>query len=234
MIKYLRYGCYMINMRFKGIKYNSLLKKKGEDEANEYAFGLYKKWAEYTNNIVGIETNVEGLENIPEGECVFMSNHTSIFDIPIIISLVNKRLGFIGKKELEKVPVAGFWANKGGNITIDRDNPREGMKAILKGVEHLNNGYSMVIFPEGTRSKTGELLEFKKGSLKLATKSKKTIVPVYIDGTNLIDKTKLKSKKKNIKVIFGEPIYTGCLSKEDERNLADNLFNIIKKLSNLN
>lgn len=229
--KIIYYSVYMFFMRIKGFKLNWIEKNKDDSVARRYVSNIYKKWANFTNKMVGIEIDVDGLNNIPKEACVFMSNHTSIFDVSVLISCIDKELGFIGKEELKKVPLAGYWVDKGGNIPLNRTNPREGIKSILKGVDNLEKGISMVIFPEGTRSKDGKLLEFKSGSMKLATKSKKSIVPVYIKGADKIHEGKFKFKSGKVSIVFGKPIETKNLSKEEERNLSTKLFNVVKDLS---
>ena len=229
--KILFYVLYMVYIRLKGLKYEYIKKVKGEEAANKYLFSLYKKWANFTNKVIGIEMDIKGVENIPDGPCVFMSNHTSIFDIPILISCIDKELGFIAKEELLKIPLIGYWVDKGKNVALNRSNPREGIKSIIQGVEYLKEGYSIVIFPEGTRSRTGELLEFKKGSSKLATKSKKPIIPVYISNAHTLHKDKFKFKSGKVTVIFGEAIETNNLSKEEEKNISSKIFNSVRELS---
>lgn len=231
ILKIIIYCIYMTLMRIKGIKYEWIKRLKCEKDANDYVFKLYRKWADFTVKIVGINIEVYGIENIPKETCVFMCNHTSILDVPILIKSINRNLGFISKKEVLKTPIIGYWLNKGKNVPLDRENPREGMKAISKGVQNLKEGFSMVIFPEGTRSKTGELLQFKKGSLKLATKSKAPIVPVYIDRASKCYEENKKFKADKVKVVFGKPITTEGLTREEEKGLAERLYSDIKLLS---
>lgn len=231
IFKFLRYIGYMFFMRIKGFNLNSVRKKRGELGVVDYVHCVYKKWASFTNKIVGIEIEVEGLDNIPKESCVFMSNHTSIFDVSVLIDCIDKNIGFIGKEELKKIPLAGYWVDKGGNVPLNRANPRDGIKSILKGVDNLEKGISMVIFPEGTRSKDGALLEFKSGSMKLATKSKKDIVPVYIKGTKDLHTGKFKFNPGKVSVVFGKPIATENLTKEEEKKLSLTIYNRVKELS---
>ena len=127
--------------------------------------------------------NVHGLENIPEGPVLFVSNHQSNMDIAIICGFIDKPKGFIAKKELKKLPLINKWITLAGSIYLDRENPRKSMEGILEGIKTLKNGHSLVVFPEGTRSRGDKMGEFKSGSFKLATKSKVPIVPLTIDGT---------------------------------------------------
>ncbi|MFA6688197.1 MAG: lysophospholipid acyltransferase family protein [Sphaerochaetaceae bacterium] len=134
--------------------------------------------------MLNVKVHVDGLENLPpEGTPVcFMANHQSLLDVPTVIGPLGIWAGFITKKELKKVPVVNFWVQSINCIYIDRKSPRSSIEAILNGVKNIKNGIPMFIFPEGTRSKTGRLGEFKNGSLKLATRAKAVIVPISIKG----------------------------------------------------
>ena len=171
------------------------------------------------------------MENIPEEPCVFIGNHSSILDIPILLCTVNRNIGFISKKEILKTPIIGYWLTRTNCVALDRENPRTAMKAINDAVENLKEGSSMAIFPEGTRNKEGKVGEFKKGSLKLATKSKSKIVPVSIDRASRAFEDNRKFTPTKIKLVFGEAIDTKNLSKEEELNLVDAIRNTI--ISNL-
>lgn len=223
ILKVLIYIIYMLIMRVKGCIWWIIKQTKGIECATEYTFMLYKKWAKFTIKLIGIDIEVNGLDNIPKESCVFVGNHTSILDIPILMYCTNIKLGFISKKEVLDYPIIGFWLKKGRNVPLDRTNARQGVKAINEGVENVKNGYSMVIFPEGTRSKTGDILEFKKGSLKLATKSQAKIVPVYIEQASRFFEDKRKFIGGKIKVTFLQPINTKMVSKEEEKSLAENI-----------
>ena len=229
IFKIIIYFLYMVFLRIKGVKLFWLRKIKGEEKALEYTFKLYKKWAKFTLKIIGIDVSVSGVENVPNEPCVFIGNHTSILDIPILMIAINKDLGFISKKEILDAPFLGYWLKAGKNVALDRSNPREGIKAINEGVENIKNGFSMVIFPEGTRSKTGEIGEFKKGSLKLATKSQCPIVPIYIEKASRCFEDERKFKGAFIRVVIEKPVYTDKLNKEEEKSLAQELRSVIAK-----
>ena len=156
------------------------------------------------------------MENIPKEPCVFIGNHSSILDIPILLYTVNRKIGFIAKKEILKTPIIGYWLKKSKCVPLDRENPRTAIEAINEAVQNLKEGSSMVIFPEGTRNKEGKVGEFKKGSLKLATKAKVKIVPVSIDRASRAFEDTREFKPTKIKVVFGEAIDTKNLSKEEE------------------
>lgn len=134
--------------------------------------------------MLNVKVHVDGIENLPtDGTPVcFMANHQSLLDVPIVVGSLGIWAGFITKKELDRVPIVNFWVRSINCIYIDRKSARSSIEAILKGVQNIKNGIPMFIFPEGTRSKTGQLGEFKNGSLKLATRSKAVVVPIAIRG----------------------------------------------------
>jgi 1-acyl-sn-glycerol-3-phosphate acyltransferase len=227
LFKKIFFGFYMILVRIKGFKHTYLQKTKGDDSAAEYLTKTGYLWGKFTLKLIGIELDVQGENNIPKGQCVFIGNHSSILDIIILLYTINKKMGFIAKKEILKTPIIGYWLKKSKCVPLDRDNPRSAILAINEAIENIKEGSSMVIFPEGTRNKEGKVGKFKKGSLKLATKSKAPIVPVSIDRASRAFEDTRQFKPTKIKVVFGKAIETKDLSKEEEVNLADNIRDIV-------
>lgn len=228
--KIINYGIYMIFMQLKAVKRWYLEKAKGERAATEYSGKVGEDWARYTiHNALAMNVTIKGKENIPNVPCCYIGNHTSILDIPILIDSVGKCMGFVAKKEMVKAPVLGYWMSKYNCVPLDRENAREAIKVIKKGSENIKKGYSMAIFPEGTRSKNGELMEFKKGSLKLATMAKAPIVPVTIDGAYRAFEIDRKFKPIDITITFSDPIYTENLSREEEKSLMEKVRSEIAK-----
>ncbi|WP_055667436.1 lysophospholipid acyltransferase family protein [Desnuesiella massiliensis] len=219
---------YMIGLGIKGIKLKYLFKYKGEAEANKYIEKIVMNWSKFTIKTMGLDVEVRGKENIKDETYLFVANHQSYFDIPVLLHIVGKPVGFIAKKELEKVPVLRWWMKKFHCILMDRENPREAIKSINEGIDNLNKGYSMAIFPEGTRSKSHEVMDFKKGSLKLATKSGTKVIPVSIDGTFKALEETGTLKRTKVKVTIGEPIDPKDFSREDQNNLSEIIREIIK------
>jgi 1-acyl-sn-glycerol-3-phosphate acyltransferase len=122
--------------------------------------------------ICGIKKTVIGLENIPKNEPIlYVANHRSYFDILVGYTSVPTLTGFVAKKEISKIPFLRVWMRYLNCLFLDRDNIREGLKMVLDGIELVKKGYSIWISPEGTRSRTKEMLPFKEGSLKIAEKS---------------------------------------------------------------
>ena len=231
LLRKIIYAFYVVLVIIKGLKYELIRKFKGKVSALEYAQKITYLWCKFTIKIIGIDLDVKGLENIPEEPCVFIGNHSSILDIPILLCTVNRNIGFISKKEILKTPIIGYWLTRTNCVAMDRENPRTALKAINDAVQNLKDGSSMAIFPEGTRNKEGKVGEFKKGSLKLATKAKAPIVPVSIERASRAFEDTKDFVPTKIKLVFGEAIDTKNLSKEEELNLTENIRNTI--ISNL-
>lgn len=208
------------------IKY---LERKGKLE--ERTAAIHKTtslWAKFVMKLSGAKVTVTGSRNIPEDEAVlFIANHQSNFDIPLLMSQINKPKGFIAKKELESWPGISLWMKYINCVFMDRKNIRKSAEAIVQGINILKSGYSMVIFPEGTRSKGGPTNEFKAGSFKLATKSKVSIVPITIkDSYKLLEETG-KIKASDVEIIIHPIIDTKSLSKEELDKLPETVEDII-------
>ncbi|MGL4991319.1 MAG: lysophospholipid acyltransferase family protein [Sarcina sp.] len=198
-------------------------------EKYQYVHEVSSKWAKSFVKASGATVNVYGEENVPkDGPVLFVSNHQSNFDIPILMSYIDKPKGFIAKKELENILTISEWMRFMGCIFMDRSNLRKSASAIIDGIKTLKSGQSLVIFPEGTRSKGGPISEFKAGSFKLATKSKVPIIPVTIDGSyKLMEANNNKIKADIVNIYIHKPIYTTNLTKEDDINLPKKVQDII-------
>ncbi|MGN0161195.1 MAG: lysophospholipid acyltransferase family protein [Lachnospiraceae bacterium] len=169
--------------------------------------------------IIGVKATVLGTENIPEDEAVlFVGNHRSDFDILVPYLYFKTPTGYIAKKELDKIPILRTWMRNIHCLFLDRTSPKEGLKTILAGIENVKNGYSVAIFPEGTRAKTDEMLPFKQGSLKIADKSGCKIIPMAQSNTSAIfEDHKPFFKKTHMVLEFGKPIVLSELSPEDRK-----------------
>ncbi len=195
-------------------------------EKNKYLYDIANGWAKNTIKYSELQVEVIGKENLIQETCVYVANHQSELDIPLIMANINKITAAVGKKELKKWPVVSYWMTEIGCVFIDRENNREGLKAIIEAIDKLKGGRDMLIFPEGTRSKSEEMLEFKKGSLKLATKANVPVVPITVDGA--YKGLEGKAGDLKAKIIFHKPIYMENLSKEEKNNLTDICRDIIK------
>ena len=144
-------------------------------------------WARFNSLFTPMLVTVLGREHIKRKQSyVVVSNHQSHFDIFVLYGWLGIDLKWVIKKELRKVPVFGYAAEKGGNILIDRRNPREAYADLERAKARITGGTSIIILPEGTRSRDGSLGEFKKGAFVLARSLGLPILPVSITGTRLI------------------------------------------------
>ncbi len=158
--------------------------------------------------IAGVKVDAEGIEKLdPKASYIFVSNHLSYFDIPVLMKAIPNNVRFIYKDSLTKIPILGWGMYLGKYIPINRDNVREAMKSLKKAAVRISNGISVVIFPEGTRSMDGTLGEFKRGMFVLADEAKVPLVPVSIKGTDdIMPRGKFQIKSGKVKVLFSEPV----------------------------
>lgn len=180
----------------------------------------------------GVNTTVIGLENIPKDEpVVFIGNHRGFFDTVVSYSRMPRLTGFIAKKEMQKVPFIRLWMKYLHCLFMDRSNPREGLKTILSGVEQINNGISIVIFPEGTRNKGDGIMPFHGGSFKLADKSNCKIIPMVQNNTeNVLEAHFPLIKRTHTVLEFGTPIDTAALDRDERKALPDTVHDLMLQI----
>ena len=174
-------------------------------------------------DLAGITYEVRGLEHIPSDRAVlYVGNHRSYFDILAGYTTVPTLLGFVAKKEMERIPLLRTWMVNVNCLFLDRKNIKEGLKTILQGIEKVKNGVSIWIFPEGTRNPNEditELLPFKEGSLKIAEKSGCPVVPVAMTGTaEVLEKHFPFITPSHITIYYGKPFYVKELEAEDRKH----------------
>lgn len=183
------------------------------------------KWASRLMRLAGVKTFVKGQENIPtDTPVLFVSNHQSFYDIPVLITSLDKPHGFIAKTGTEKIPMIYTWMEFLNCVLIDRENPREAVKALNAAAEKIKSGYSMIIFPEGKRSMCDDVNEFKSGAFKIAQKTGVPIVPVKIDGAyKAMEANNLWMTPADVNVTILPPVYTDGLSREDWKALPEKI-----------
>lgn len=171
----------------------------------------------------GEKVELIGIEKVPTDKPVlFVGNHNSIFDVVTFYAYMPVPTGFIAKKEVKKIPLLNLWMYCMGCIYIDRSSPRKGLKSIETGVERIKAGDSIFVFPEGTRSKTGEMRPFKPGCLRLAEKTGCPIIPVAMINTGKVfEGNHYKLHRVDCKMIFGDPIYPEDMPSENKRECAE-------------
>lgn len=199
--------------------------KTDKAKADFYVRKKAELWSHRLLRLAGARVKVEGKENIPANEPIlFVSNHQGNFDIPILLSTAERKIGFLSKIEVKKIPLISPWMELMGCVFIDRGNRRKAVQSIREAAKNLEKGNNMVVFPEGTRSKGAEVGEFKLGSLKLAVLSKVVIVPVSISGSyKLMEANGGLLKPSDITITYGEPVRIHQKGKVDLPLLAGEL-----------
>lgn len=205
-----------------------LFNKHAQDE---FCLGFVKLAMRSFRFFSGAKVKYIGLENLPEkGEAVvYIGNHRGFFDIVALYPVVPDLTGFVAKEEMRKWPLIGWWMSSVYCLFLNRKNKREGLKTIMEGITNVKNGVSMVIYPEGTRSKTeGHLGAFHAGSFKLATKPKAKIIPVISnDSGAILDDHFPWIRRATMCMEIGKPIPTDGLSEEELQELPDKVRGII-------
>ncbi len=168
--------------------------------------------------LTGTKVQVRGLDQIdPQGTYIFMSNHVSNMDPPILITLIPRRTSVLVKKELWRIPILGKAFTIGEFVPVDRRNRDSAIESIRRAGEVMRHGINMMVYPEGTRSPDGRLLPFKKGPFHLAMETGVLIVPVTILGTaEIMPKGSSISKGGTAKVVFHPPMDPKSFNSREE------------------
>jgi 1-acyl-sn-glycerol-3-phosphate acyltransferase len=171
-----------------------------------HAIGRF--WSKNHLNVSGVKVVTRGVEHLPDPPVILMCNHQSALDIYVLYAGLPLVFKWLAKRELFSLPFLGWAMTRAGYVSIDRENPREALKAIDEAGRKIREGMNLLIFPEGTRSEDGVLLPFKQGVFNLAQRAGVPIVPVGINGTNRIQpKGSFIPKQKGVVYInIGEPI----------------------------
>ena len=190
------------------------------------------QWVNKVMDLFDFTINIRGKENIPmDRPCVFYANHQGYADIVVMLKATEgKQIGFIAKDSLEKLPYFGKWIRALHGVFIKRGDAKAALRSIQAGVNELKDGYSLVIFPEGTRSHGHEMGEFKAGSFKLATKAKVPVVPVTIDGSyHMFEDRSIITSGAEVNMIIHPPIETADLDRKEASELHTRVKNIIRE-----
>jgi 1-acyl-sn-glycerol-3-phosphate acyltransferase len=181
--------------------------------------------------LAGIRYRVIGRENVPATAVVFCSNHESNVDPPVLFEALHRRLHILYKAELHKFPIMGTVFDVGGFIPIERTDRERAMQSIARGSESLMAGNSFLIFPEGTRSRGGGLLPFKKGGFIMAIGAQAPVVPVAISGGRAaMRKGSPIVRPVHVTVRIGQPIPTRGLTLDDRDTLIAHVRDEVQKL----
>jgi 1-acyl-sn-glycerol-3-phosphate acyltransferase len=166
-------------------------------------------WSARLREVADMRVTVEGRENFAEDETfVVMSNHQSHFDIPVLYQALQRRLRMVAKKELFRIPLFGRAMRLSGFVEVDRQDRIRAVRALDGARAALDAGTNIWIAPEGTRSETGKLAEFKKGGFHLALGAGARILPVSIDGTKDVLPAHSRDIRRghSVRVVINPPI----------------------------
>jgi len=187
-------------------------------KAGMYALGHAGAWLALT--LAGIRYRVSGRENIPATAVVFAANHESNVDPPVLFMALHPQLHILYKAELHKIPIMGTVFDVGGFVAVDRSDREKAMASIEQGAQSLRDGNSFLIFPEGTRSRTGDLLPFKKGGFIMAIQAQVPVVPVAISGGRAaMRKGSPIVRPVRVTVRIGRPVPTSGLGLDQRDDL---------------
>lgn len=230
----------LISFTYITVLYFSRLKGMEEFKRIKYGREKLKVFSKRVLKSIGVKIKVKyedksAFEKATKtGRVVFIANHTSNFDIPVLMEGLETDIGFIAKEEMEKWPFYGKWMKMSGSIFLNRENPREGIKGIKRAVELVRKGHPVVIFPQGQRKDCFENSEFKKGSFKLASDVGEVVIPIVLKKVNEIQKA--RGKKiffgKEVEIVICSPIDIRDLSEEEKKNLNVVIENKIREIYN--
>ncbi len=212
------------------------LRTFGRGEAvDRLAFRLTKHWARRILERLNCKIEIEGTEHIPEGgPLVIMSNHQSLFDIPILMRSISRLVGFVAKRQLFRIPAFAFWMRQLRSVSLDRDDPASAVRLFQQISQRLKDEENaLVVFPEGTRTRDpdGRIGPFRDGSIRLATAQKIPILPVSIEGSRyLIDPWRMSRTRRGGRIVRVKiaPLVTyEVRSALERRNLMEEIRRII-------
>jgi 1-acyl-sn-glycerol-3-phosphate acyltransferase len=210
------------------------------DRHGHFAHGCARVWSWLILKTTGVRVSIEGLERITPGRTyIFVSNHQSIYDTPVVFASLPYQLRIIAKESLAKFPVLGWHLKRGRHLLVDRQHPdRAGILNRWRAL--VSEGLSLIIYAEGTRSPDGVVTRFKAGSFLLAIEAQLPIVPVAVIGTRAVmPKGRLRTEPGDVRLVVHDPIQPPAIASptiHDARELASRVqsivANTVEKLQN--
>lgn len=201
-----------------------------DGERKQHAVAQF--WSKVLIKIAGVRLTIEGLEKIdPNGSYVFVSNHVSYMDTPVVMGHIPVQFRFLAKRGLFSVPFLGYHLKRGGHIAVPRENPREALKAMAEAGRVIRErGISVLVFPEGGRSLEG-LKPFKEGAAYIALNAGVPVVPVALEGTlAVLPMHSLNVRPGKVTMRIGDPIPTAHLHLKDRAKLTQEMHDRVAEL----
>jgi len=186
-------------------------------------------WARSSLALAGLQIHIEGVERLdPKKTYIFMPNHASFLDILLAFAYIPCNFRFITKEELFSIPLVGLALTKSGQIPIDRENPKKGLKSLKQAANLLAESISIVVFPEGTRTQSGGMQEFKATLFLLPIRTRVPVVPVLIEGTfQALKQGSIFLNRVPLKMTFLDPIPSDSFKDQDREIYAQKLRQIL-------
>lgn len=191
------------------------------DRRGRLAHGCARAWSRWILGTTGVRVDARGLDRVDRDRSyVFVSNHQSIYDIPVLFASIPAQLRIISKASLGAFPVLGWHLRWTGHLLVDRK--RAGAGTLGQVARMIRRGDSLIVFPEGTRSRDGQVARFKRGLFLLAIEAGVAVVPVAVGGTrHVMLKGRLMTCPGDVSVVVHDPISTDGLTRDDARRLAE-------------
>jgi 1-acyl-sn-glycerol-3-phosphate acyltransferase len=185
------------------------------DHSSRAQIRMARIWARSLLRIVGVKVEVEGIERVLGIEqCVWASNHVSYMDTPVMLAFIPVQFFFLAKSELFKIPFMGWHLHRAGHVAVPLEDPKAAMRTLAQAASLLKEReVALLFFPEGGRSESGELQEFKDGAAYIAIKAQVPVIPVALIGIrDILPMNTLDFKRGTVKLRFGTPIPTAGLT----------------------
>lgn len=198
------------------------------DRRGFFAHGCARLWSRLILRTTGVRVHARGVERLDaKTSYVLASNHQSIYDIPVVFDTLPLQVRIVAKASLGHFPFLGWHLRRTGHLLIHRDNPGAGVLARMKRL--ISDEVSLIVFPEGTRSRDGRVARFKGGPFRIAIDSGLPVVPISMSGSrHVMRKGRLMTCPGEVDLIVHEPIPTAGLTLDDARRLADRVKTIVE------
>lgn len=202
----------------------ALFSRKGD-----VAHLLARFWAKSILVVSGVHVRLKGFEHLNSLQsCILMSNHQSNFDIPVLLGRIPIQFRWLAKAELFRIPIFGRGMRGCGYISIDRSNRKSAFLSLKEAARKIREGVSVLVFPEGTRSMDGKIIDFKKGGFVLAVDAGVPIVPIVISGTRTVmPKGRLLIESRDVVMEILSPIDTSGYTRKTKEDLMQKVRNSI-------
>ncbi len=203
------------------------------DRDGNIQHGFARLWAKMIVGTIGVPVKIEGLEKIDTSKAhLYAVNHLSALDIPVLYANLPFQFRILAKKELFRYPFLGWHLSRSGQIPVERENARSSLRSLNRAVQSLKNNMPIVVFPEGGRSRTGQLQEFLGGAFYVAIKAEAEVIPMALIGTfDMLPMNTFHIMPHPVRLIVGEPISTAGMNAREMDALSATTRKAIEQLA---